>query len=64
MVDKTCGSSVVFCRWFFKDVSRKETERLLLAPGNKPGAFLVRESETSKGDYHPCVFVIVPHFEL
>uniref|UniRef100_A0A7N9ATI5 Tyrosine-protein kinase n=1 Tax=Mastacembelus armatus TaxID=205130 RepID=A0A7N9ATI5_9TELE len=39
-------------KWFFKDLSRRETERLLLAPGNKPGAFLIRESETSKGDYH------------
>ncbi|XP_041109065.1 tyrosine-protein kinase Blk-like isoform X2 [Polyodon spathula] len=38
-------------RWFFKNISRKETERLLLAPGNKPGAFLVRESETSKGAF-------------
>lgn len=36
-------------RWFFKDISRKESERLLLAPGNKNGAFLVRESETSPG---------------
>lgn len=35
-----------------KDISRKETERLLLAPGNKPGAFLVRESETSPGEEH------------
>ncbi|KAF6716086.1 Tyrosine-protein kinase HCK [Oryzias melastigma] len=38
-------------KWFFKDVSRRETERLLLAPGYKPGTFLVRESETSKGSY-------------
>ncbi|MED6237205.1 hypothetical protein ATANTOWER_020718, partial [Ataeniobius toweri] len=38
-------------KWFFKDLSRRETERLLLAPGNKPGSFLVRESETSKGSY-------------
>ncbi|CAN9507398.1 unnamed protein product [Ophioblennius macclurei] len=38
-------------KWFFKDLSRRETERLLLAPGNKPGAFLVRESETSKGSF-------------
>ncbi len=51
----------VFCsRWFFKDMSRRDTERLLLAPGNKSGAFLVRESETTKGQtpIHsiPCVF--------
>ncbi|XP_068614557.1 tyrosine-protein kinase Blk-like [Brachionichthys hirsutus] len=38
-------------KWFFKDVSRKETERLLLAPGNKLGTFLVRESETSQGSF-------------
>uniref|UniRef100_A0A8D3BQQ9 Tyrosine-protein kinase n=1 Tax=Scophthalmus maximus TaxID=52904 RepID=A0A8D3BQQ9_SCOMX len=37
--------------WFFKSLSRRETERLLLAPGNKPGAFLVRESESCKGSY-------------
>nr|XP_019947110.1 PREDICTED: tyrosine-protein kinase Blk-like [Paralichthys olivaceus] len=38
-------------KWYFKDLSRRETERLLLAPGNKPGAFLVRESETAKGSF-------------
>ncbi|XP_017282764.1 tyrosine-protein kinase Blk [Kryptolebias marmoratus] len=38
-------------KWFFKDLSRRETERLLLAPGNKPGSFLIRESETCKGSY-------------
>uniref|UniRef100_A0A7M4E251 Tyrosine-protein kinase n=1 Tax=Crocodylus porosus TaxID=8502 RepID=A0A7M4E251_CROPO len=38
-------------KWFFKTISRKEAERLLLAPGNKAGAFLVRESETCKGAY-------------
>uniref|UniRef100_A0A3B4DBM3 Tyrosine-protein kinase n=1 Tax=Pygocentrus nattereri TaxID=42514 RepID=A0A3B4DBM3_PYGNA len=38
-------------KWFFKDLSRRETERLLLAPGNKIGAFLVRESETTPGAF-------------
>lgn len=38
-------------RWFFKDMNRRDTERLLLAPGNKPGSFLVRESETTKGAF-------------
>uniref|UniRef100_A0A8C9WIS9 Tyrosine-protein kinase n=1 Tax=Scleropages formosus TaxID=113540 RepID=A0A8C9WIS9_SCLFO len=37
--------------WFFKDISRKDAERQLLAPANKPGSFLIRESETSKGSY-------------
>ncbi|XP_046877199.1 tyrosine-protein kinase Blk isoform X2 [Hypomesus transpacificus] len=38
-------------KWFFKNLSRRETERLLLAPGNKAGSFLIRESETSKGAF-------------
>ncbi|XP_029903455.1 tyrosine-protein kinase Blk [Myripristis murdjan] len=38
-------------KWFFKNISRRECERMLLAPGNKPGAFLVRESETTKGAF-------------
>ncbi|XP_048866896.1 tyrosine-protein kinase Lyn-like isoform X2 [Brienomyrus brachyistius] len=37
--------------WFFKDITRKDAERQLLAPANKAGAFLFRESETSKGSY-------------
>nr|XP_020460226.1 tyrosine-protein kinase Lyn-like isoform X1 [Monopterus albus] len=37
--------------WFFKDIARKDAERQLLAPANKPGSFLIRESETSKGSY-------------
>ncbi|XP_054618638.1 tyrosine-protein kinase Lyn isoform X2 [Dunckerocampus dactyliophorus] len=38
-------------QWFFKDITRKDAERQLLAPANKPGAFLIRESETSRGSY-------------
>uniref|UniRef100_A0A3B4A538 Tyrosine-protein kinase n=1 Tax=Periophthalmus magnuspinnatus TaxID=409849 RepID=A0A3B4A538_9GOBI len=37
--------------WFFKGVSRKDAERQLLAPGNKIGAFMIRDSETTKGSY-------------
>ncbi|XP_072554979.1 proto-oncogene tyrosine-protein kinase LCK isoform X1 [Paramormyrops kingsleyae] len=37
--------------WFFKDLSRNDAMRLLLAPGNTQGSFLIRESETSKGSY-------------
>uniref|UniRef100_A0A3Q3XQK5 Tyrosine-protein kinase n=1 Tax=Mola mola TaxID=94237 RepID=A0A3Q3XQK5_MOLML len=37
--------------WFFKDITRKDAERQLLAPANKPGYYLIRESETSKGSY-------------
>ncbi|XP_010288896.1 PREDICTED: tyrosine-protein kinase Blk-like, partial [Phaethon lepturus] len=35
-------------KWYFKTLSRKDAERLLLSSGNKVGSFLVRESETSK----------------
>uniref|UniRef100_A0A3Q1HVT1 Tyrosine-protein kinase n=1 Tax=Anabas testudineus TaxID=64144 RepID=A0A3Q1HVT1_ANATE len=37
--------------WFFKDITRKDAERQLLAPANKQGSYLIRESETSKGSY-------------
>ncbi|KAG9347989.1 hypothetical protein JZ751_004008 [Albula glossodonta] len=37
--------------WFFKNITRKDAERQLLAPANKPGSFLIRESETTKGSY-------------
>ncbi|XP_034755929.1 tyrosine-protein kinase Blk [Etheostoma cragini] len=47
-------------KWFLRDMGRRETERLLLAPGNKPGAFLVRESETCKGSFSLSVRDNVP----
>ncbi|XP_054904409.1 tyrosine-protein kinase HCK isoform X1 [Poeciliopsis prolifica] len=37
--------------WFFKGVSRKDAERQLLAPGNRVGSFMIRDSETTKGSY-------------
>ncbi|XP_061216847.1 tyrosine-protein kinase Lck isoform X4 [Neopsephotus bourkii] len=37
--------------WFFKNISRKDAERQLLASSNTHGSFLIRESETSKGSY-------------
>lgn len=42
-------SATYCCRWFYKDITRKDAERQLLAPANKPGSYLIRESETSKG---------------
>lgn len=39
-------------RWYFGKMGRKDAERLLLNPGNHRGTFLVRESETTKGDDH------------
>ncbi|XP_023654971.2 tyrosine-protein kinase Blk [Paramormyrops kingsleyae] len=38
-------------KWFFKNLSRKDAERLLLAPGNQTGSFLIRESETANGSF-------------
>ncbi|XP_061623925.1 tyrosine-protein kinase HCK isoform X3 [Phyllopteryx taeniolatus] len=37
--------------WFFKGVSRRDAERQLLAPGNKVGSFMIRDSETNKGSF-------------
>ncbi|XP_067840569.1 tyrosine-protein kinase Blk-like isoform X2 [Heptranchias perlo] len=38
-------------KWFFREISRKDAERQLLAAGNKSGTFLIRESETNKGAF-------------
>ena len=37
-------------RWYFGKIGRKDAERQLLSPGNSRGAFLIRESETTKGE--------------
>ncbi|AWP16749.1 Non-specific protein-tyrosine kinase isoform 2 [Scophthalmus maximus] len=37
--------------WFIKNISRNEAMRLLLAPGNTQGSYLIRESETTPGSY-------------
>ncbi|KAG7460755.1 hypothetical protein MATL_G00202130 [Megalops atlanticus] len=47
-------------KWLFKNLSRRDTERLLLAPGNKAGSFLIRESETTKGAFSLSVRDSVP----
>lgn len=45
---------LLYFRWFFKGISRKDAERQLLAPGNLLGSFMIRESETTKGEEaHP-----------
>uniref|UniRef100_A0A493SW86 SH3 domain-containing protein n=1 Tax=Anas platyrhynchos platyrhynchos TaxID=8840 RepID=A0A493SW86_ANAPP len=36
--------------WYFGKITRRESERLLLNPENPRGTFLVRESETTKGE--------------
>lgn len=40
-------------RWYFGKIGRKDSERQLLSPGNPRGAFLIRESETTKGGAVP-----------
>nr|WIM36848.1 LCK proto-oncogene, Src family tyrosine kinase [Ogcocephalus cubifrons] len=37
--------------WFFRNISRNDAMRLLLAPGNTQGSFLIRESETTPGSF-------------
>ncbi|XP_049627082.1 tyrosine-protein kinase Blk [Suncus etruscus] len=37
--------------WFFRSIRRREAERQLLATQNKAGAFLVRESESTRGAF-------------
>uniref|UniRef100_A0A2K5EC45 Tyrosine-protein kinase n=1 Tax=Aotus nancymaae TaxID=37293 RepID=A0A2K5EC45_AOTNA len=37
--------------WYFGKIGRKDAERQLLSSGNPQGAFLIRESETTKGAY-------------
>ncbi|KAB0393360.1 hypothetical protein E2I00_012052 [Balaenoptera physalus] len=37
--------------WYFGKIGRKDAERQLLSRGNPRGAFLIRESETTKGAF-------------
>lgn len=37
-------------RWYFGKMGRKDAERQLLGHGNQRGTFLIRESETTKGE--------------
>uniref|UniRef100_A0A8C9TJ85 Tyrosine-protein kinase n=1 Tax=Scleropages formosus TaxID=113540 RepID=A0A8C9TJ85_SCLFO len=42
--------------WFFGNLTRRDSERLLLGSEGRGGTFLVRESETTKGAY--CLSVL------
>ncbi|OCT78143.1 tyrosine-protein kinase FRK [Xenopus laevis] len=59
-------SSIESMPCFFKDIKRTEAERLLLQPGNITGSFLIRESESQKGEYALTVFdgITVKHYRL
>lgn len=47
------GLASALYSWFFKNLSRKDAERQLLAPGNTHGSFLIRESESTAGERGP-----------
>lgn len=38
------------CSWYFGKLGRKDAERQLLFTGNPRGTYLIRESETTKGN--------------
>ncbi|NWX90918.1 FRK kinase, partial [Nothoprocta pentlandii] len=42
--------------WFFGPIKRADAERQLSYPGNQAGAFLIRESESLKGQFSLSVF--------
>ncbi|NXT76028.1 FRK kinase, partial [Zapornia atra] len=52
--------------WFFGPIKRADAERQLACDGNKTGAFLIRESESLKGEYSLSVFdgVSVKHYRI
>ncbi|NXA34359.1 SRMS kinase, partial [Eudromia elegans] len=52
--------------WYFGKISRSEAEQLLLSPPNQDGSFLVRDSESSKGEYSLSVRArgTVSHFRI
>ncbi|XP_074043504.1 tyrosine-protein kinase FRK [Macrotis lagotis] len=52
--------------WFFGSIKRVDAEKQLLYPGNQNGAFLIRESETQKGDFSLSVLdnKIVKHYRV
>nr|AAA40453.1 B lymphocyte kinase [Mus musculus] len=51
-------------KWFFRTISRKDAERQLLAPMNKAGSFLIRESESNKGAFSLSVKDITTQGEV
>lgn len=52
--------------WFFGATKRADAERQLSYPGNQEGAFLIRESESLKGEYSLSVFdgTSVKHYRI
>ncbi|XP_069582269.1 tyrosine-protein kinase FRK [Ranitomeya imitator] len=59
-------SSIESKPWFFNDIKRAEAEKQLIMPGNLAGAFLIRQSESQKGDYSLSVYdgITVKHYRI
>ncbi|KAM8954319.1 tyrosine-protein kinase FRK isoform 2-T2 [Pelodytes ibericus] len=59
-------SSVESKPWFWSDLKRSEAERLLTLPTNEAGSFLIRESESQRGDYSLSVYdgTAVRHYRI
>lgn len=50
-------TAVLLClRWLFEGLGREKAEELLQLPDTKVGSFMIRESETKKGEspVPPC----------
>nr|XP_033795331.1 tyrosine-protein kinase FRK [Geotrypetes seraphini] len=52
--------------WFFGEVKRVDAEKQLMYPGTEAGVFLIRESETQRGEYSLSVFdgMSVKHYRI
>ncbi|XP_012709553.2 tyrosine-protein kinase SRK2 [Fundulus heteroclitus] len=52
--------------WYFPDTKRLDAEKLLLANGNLQGSFLIRNSESQKGEYSLSILHqgAVKHYKL
>ncbi|XP_075720349.1 tyrosine-protein kinase FRK [Rhinoderma darwinii] len=59
-------SSIESKPWFFHDIKRSEAEKQLILPGNQSGSFIIRESESQKGDYSLSVYngITVKHYRI
>lgn len=52
--------SLSLFRWFFGAIKRADAEKQLLYSENQTGAFLIRESESQKGDFSLSGMEIIP----
>ncbi|XP_075453778.1 tyrosine-protein kinase FRK isoform X2 [Ascaphus truei] len=59
-------SSIKSKPWYFGDIRRSEADKQLNLLGNPTGTFLIRESESQRGDFSLSVFdgVMVRHYRI